>query len=62
MIFLRNNLLTYHQGPDLLHAFSRIVSVLLPGGYLAVGSHEKLPGQASELIRDAHCPWVYRKK
>ncbi len=61
MIFLRNNLLTYHQGPDLLSAFSRIESVLTAGGYLVVGSHERLPENAGQFARDTHCPWVYRK-
>ncbi|MGD9369284.1 MAG: CheR family methyltransferase [Desulfobacteraceae bacterium] len=59
MIFLRNNLLTYHQGPLLRATFGRIVSTLEPGGYLAVGSHEKLPASPHLLIRDLDCPWVY---
>lgn len=61
MIFLRNNLLTYHQGPELQSAFSRIISVLFPGGYLVLGSHEKLPARTGILTRDTQCPWVYRK-
>lgn len=60
MIFLRNNLLTYHQGPLLSAAFDRIVSTLDPGGYLVVGSHEKLPSSTHPLVRDPDCPWVYR--
>lgn len=60
MIFLRNNLLTYHQGIQLRTAFDRIISELAPGGYLAVGSHEKLPATSHCLIRDPHCPWVYK--
>lgn len=59
-IFLRNNLLTYYQGPVLGAALERILAVLAPGGYLVVGSHEKLPPTAMALARDAKCPWVYR--
>ena len=59
-ILLRNNLLTYHQGRQLLTAFERILVALAPGGYLVVGSHERLPVSAFPLERDAHCPWVYR--
>ncbi len=58
-IFLRNNLLTYHQGPTLRAALERILAVLTPGGYLVVGSHEKPPATAFALTRDAKCPWVY---
>lgn len=60
MIFLRNNLLTYHQGSALSKAFDRIVSTLTPGGYLIVGSHEKLPASKHSFIRDPDCPWVYQ--
>lgn len=60
MIFLRNNLLTYHQGPLLRAVFDRIVRKLTPGGYLVAGSHEKLPSSTHSLIRDPDCPWVYR--
>jgi len=58
-ILLRNNLLTYHQGVSLQAAFGRILSVLTPGGYLVVGSHEKLPSSSLPLVRDENCPWVY---
>jgi chemotaxis methyl-accepting protein methylase len=60
MILLRNNLLTYHQGPLLRAAFDRITSTLAPGGYLVVGSHEKLPDSAFTFIRNPQCPWVYK--
>ncbi len=60
MILLRNNLLTYYQGPDLQAAFTRIVAALAPGGWLVTGAHERLPVSAFKLIRDKDCPWVYR--
>jgi chemotaxis protein methyltransferase CheR len=59
-ILLRNNLLTYHQGASLQAAFGRILTVLAPGGYLVVGSHEKLPASSFALVRDEKCPWVYQ--
>ena len=59
LIMLRNNLLTYYQGCELRTAFSRILSMLIPGGCLVVGSHEHLPGGDSPLIRDKQCSWVY---
>ena len=59
IIFLRNNLLTYYQGPDQLRAFERIVRTLLPGGCLVVGSHERPPRASLDLNRDTTCPWIY---
>ena len=60
MILLRNNLLTYYQGPDLQAAFARIVAALAPGGWLVTGAHERLPVSDVKLIRDEGCPWAYR--
>ena len=60
MILLRNNLLTYYQGPDLQAAFTRIVAALSPGGWLVTGAHERLPVSGFGLIMDKDCPWVYR--
>ena len=60
MIFLRNNLLTYHRGARLRSGLAGIVSALVPGGWLVVGSHERLPSSFSNLMRIRSCPWVYR--
>jgi len=60
MILLRNNLLTYYQGPDLLAAFTRVVAALSPGGWLVTGAHERLPVTDFNLIRGMDCPWAYR--
>ena len=60
LIFLRNSLLTYHQGHRLLVALESILSALIPGGYLVVGSHEKLPPTFTNLVRNPSCPWVYQ--
>lgn len=60
MILLRNNLLTYYQGPDRHAAFVRIMAALVPGGFLVTGSHERLPASDFRLIRDENCPCAYR--
>lgn len=59
LIFLRNNLLTYHRGAVLETAFARIVGTLTPGGVLILGSHERPPAPGLPLKRDGDCPWVY---
>ncbi len=62
MIFLRNSLLTYHQGATLEYALGSIVATLAPGGYLVVGSHERLPAMDIYFHQDAECPWVHLRK
>lgn len=62
IVFLRNNLLTYHQGEVLRRAFDRIVDTVVPGGYLIVGSHEKLPAGQRRLRRIEACPWLYQHR
>ena len=60
IILLRNNLLTYHQGPEMLTALTHIIKTLSAGGVLILGSHERLPPSPRPLKRDAACPWIYR--
>jgi len=48
---MRNNLLPYYSGALKKAALSKVIESLSPGGYLIVGSHEKLPGKFS-------CPGV----
>ena len=43
VIFLRNNLLTYYKDEVKNAALGRIIESLAPGGFLIIGSHEKLP-------------------
>ncbi len=61
LIFLRNSLLTYHYEPLLSQTLRQILSVLIPGGYFTVGSHEKLPAEFIELTRTKFHPCVYQK-
>ena len=60
IIMLRNNLLTYHQGKESKKAFQTILDRLIPGGYLMIGSHEKLPPAfAGSFERSSKCPHIY---
>lgn len=40
---------------------SRIVDRLLPGGYLAIGTHERLPANSSGLLPLAGAPQIFEK-
>jgi chemotaxis methyl-accepting protein methylase len=44
LIFLRNNLLTYYSEALKKATLAKVIESLSPGGFLIVGSHEKLPG------------------
>jgi chemotaxis methyl-accepting protein methylase len=61
IIFLRNNLLTYYQHHLITKPLGKILNCLNPGGWLIVGSHEKLPNEFSSLIRKPATPWAYQK-
>jgi chemotaxis protein methyltransferase CheR len=62
IIFLRNNLLTYYQDHLKNKGLDIVVGALAPGGWLIVGSHEKLPAERSDLQRHKSIPWAYRLK
>jgi chemotaxis protein methyltransferase CheR len=59
LIFLRNNLLTYHRFPFIQSSFQRILNCLTPGGLLIIGAHEKLPIQAGPM--QSCGPMVWKK-
>jgi chemotaxis methyl-accepting protein methylase len=62
ILFLRNNLLTYHQDPEKSEAFYRIADTIHPGGYLVIGAHEKLPLKAAKIfIQIPSSPLIFRK-
>ena len=61
LIFVRNNLLTYYQDKRVKPVLSKIVKSLDMGGYLVIGSHEKLPFQISNLQPLASVPYVFIK-
>ena len=59
IIFLRNNLLTYHQHWIIRPLFDNILNCLTPGGLLIIGAHEKLPIKAGPLRSSG--PMVWKK-
>lgn len=61
IIFLRNNLLTYYREHLKTEGFKRVIKALVPGGWLIVGSHEKIPVGFSNMQRHPSIPWAYRQ-
>ncbi len=59
VVFLRNNLLTYHSPSVQSIVLERILQSLLPGGFLVIGSHEILPPQPFNLVPTA-CTMIYQ--
>ncbi len=59
IIFLRNNLLTYHKAPLKEEGLGRVVQALASKGWLIVGSHEKLPATELNFKRHPAIPWAY---
>ncbi len=61
IIFLRNNLLTYYREPLKHEGLCRILGALKEGGFLIIGSHEKIPESQIDLVRTDLHPCIYRK-
>ena len=49
LIFLRNNLLTYYVDEVKIPALKKVISRIVPGGFLIIGSHERMPVERFEL-------------
>lgn len=62
IIFLRNNVLTYYQNLLKKQVLSKVLASLKSGGWLIVGSHEKVPADRHGLVRHKTIPWAYHKK
>lgn len=62
LIFLRNNLLTYYEDGLKIPAFQKVVDCLVPGGFLIIGSHEKLPLETKDLLTHNTCSYVFQKR
>ncbi len=61
IIFLRNNILTY-DGPEIkARTFRKIAKALVPGGFLIIGSHERLPLIAPRLLPHPHNPLIFER-
>jgi chemotaxis methyl-accepting protein methylase len=62
LILLRNNVLTYLDKQRQAHVLAHVTAQLHPGGLLAVGMREQLPGKAHDLRPvSARLPFVYIK-
>jgi len=60
LIFLRNNLLTYYADKVKIPAFTKVVDSLAPGGYLVIGSHERIPFQRADLTHWGDSPYIFQ--
>lgn len=61
LILARNNLLTYYQSSRILALLEDIVKALSDGGYLIIGSREKLPFQPSALRPCPILPFAFKR-
>jgi chemotaxis protein methyltransferase CheR len=61
IIFLRNNLLTYYRDELKRLAFRKALASLSTGGFLIIGSHEKLPFETAELLPFGSLSFVFKK-
>jgi chemotaxis protein methyltransferase CheR len=62
LVFLRNNLLTYYEEALKVPAFEKVVSSLAEGGYLVIGSHEKIPPGFPMLRPTGIHPCIFEKQ
>jgi len=56
IIFLRNNLLAYYNDEIKQSAFQKVAKSLAQGGFLIIGSHEKLPFESIDFQPFYHQP------
>jgi len=61
IIFLRNNLLTYYRDEIKQPAFQKVVNNLAQGGFLIIGSHEKVPFESNNLAPFHDQPFIFQK-
>jgi len=61
LIFLRNNLLTYYLDKFKKPALGKVISHLSAGGFLIIGSHEKLPSNGFGLFPTGSLSYVLKK-
>jgi chemotaxis protein methyltransferase CheR len=61
MILLRNNLLTYYRDELKKEALEKVLMSLSGGGFLIIGSHEKLPLARHDLVPFGSLSYVYQK-
>jgi chemotaxis protein methyltransferase CheR len=62
IVFLRNSLLTYYEDELKAPAFQKVFDSLAQGGFLIIGSHEKIPSGVQGLLPVGHHPCIFQKK
>ncbi len=62
LVLCRNVAFTYFALPLQEEALARIVDRLLPNGYFAIGTHERLPSTSTALAPLAGVPQIFEKK
>jgi chemotaxis protein methyltransferase CheR len=60
LVLCRYVAFTYFAPQPQRQALTRLVDRLLPGGYLVIGTHERLPEGESRLIQQEGVPQVFR--
>lgn len=60
IIFLRNNLLTYYEEEFVTPALRNIFNYLSAGGFLIIGSHEKIPLKTSTLNQYGSLAYIFK--
>ena len=61
VVFLRNSVLTYYEEQLKKKALENVLSRLVPGGILIIGSHETIPLEVPELSAVVPHPYVFRR-
>ena len=61
LILIRNNLLTYYKDDRIRPVLDEIIKTLCLGGYMIIGSHEKLPFHPSLLKPCPTLSYVFKK-
>jgi chemotaxis protein methyltransferase CheR len=62
LILCRFVAFTYFASPLREQVLTRIVDRLLPNGYLAIGTHERLPANSAALMPLAGAPQIFQKR
>ncbi|UCE34905.1 MAG: hypothetical protein JSV40_03050 [Deltaproteobacteria bacterium] len=61
VIFLRNGILTYYTDELKRTAFRQILGSLSKGGFLVIGSHERLPVETGDLLSFRDQRYIFKK-
>jgi chemotaxis protein methyltransferase CheR len=61
IIFLRNSILTYYNDELKQAAFQKVIDSLNNGGFLIIGTHEKLPFESGDLVPFGSQHYVFKK-